>query len=51
VFVLGLIVTAAMALGMVATIGSFATVAILARERCCSFSLAPKTGAADWEKL
>ena len=34
VFVLRLIVTAAMALGMVATIGSFARVAILARERC-----------------
>jgi nickel/cobalt transporter (NicO) family protein len=34
VIVLGLIVTAAMAVGMVATIGGFAMVTILARERC-----------------
>jgi ABC-type nickel/cobalt efflux system permease component RcnA len=34
VLLLGLIVTAAMAIGMVATIGGFATVTILARERC-----------------
>jgi ABC-type nickel/cobalt efflux system permease component RcnA len=33
VLVLGLIVTAAMAVGMVATIGGFALVAILTRER------------------
>jgi ABC-type nickel/cobalt efflux system permease component RcnA len=34
VLLLGLIVTAAMAIGMVATIGGFAAVTVLARERC-----------------